>query len=166
MIPPLLLGVQPGHAVLDLCAAPGSKTVLLLSQLAGGPGTATATSGGGIGPKIEERGCVVANDLFFMGATRSKPGSLNDKTLVRFDSIADKLRTGMYKHIEFVLFDENGTPHVHKDPYLIVDGGYHMWVHLVCGYGRRANAKQAEYTARVASARNCSPVSTRPGSAR
>ena len=97
--------------------------------------------------------CVVANDLFFMGATRSKPGSLNDKTLVRFDSIADKLRTGMYKHIEFVLFDENGTPHVHKDPYLIVDGGYHMWVHLVCGYGRAANAKQAEYTARIASAR-------------
>ena len=97
--------------------------------------------------------CVVGNDLFFMGATRSKPGSLNDKTLVRFDSIADKLRSGVYKDIEFVLFDENGNPHVHKDPYLIVDGGYHMWVHLLCGYGRTANAKQAEFTARIASAR-------------
>jgi 16S rRNA C967 or C1407 C5-methylase (RsmB/RsmF family) len=25
MLPPLLLGVRPEHAVLDLCAAPGSK---------------------------------------------------------------------------------------------------------------------------------------------
>jgi 16S rRNA C967 or C1407 C5-methylase (RsmB/RsmF family) len=26
MIPPLFLDVKPGHAVLDMCAAPGSKT--------------------------------------------------------------------------------------------------------------------------------------------
>ena len=34
MLPPLLLRIAPGDAVLDLCAAPGSKTVLLLSRLA------------------------------------------------------------------------------------------------------------------------------------
>jgi 16S rRNA C967 or C1407 C5-methylase (RsmB/RsmF family) len=33
MIPPLLLDVQPHHAVLDMCAAPGSKTAQLLEAL-------------------------------------------------------------------------------------------------------------------------------------
>ena len=33
MIPPLLLDVQPHHAVLDLCAAPGSKTAQLVEAL-------------------------------------------------------------------------------------------------------------------------------------
>lgn len=30
MIPPLLLGVKPGHKIFDACAAPGSKTAQLL----------------------------------------------------------------------------------------------------------------------------------------
>ena len=34
MIPPLLLAVKPGHTVLDLCAAPGSKTGQLLELTA------------------------------------------------------------------------------------------------------------------------------------
>lgn len=33
MIPPLLLDVQPGHVVLDLCAAPGSKAAQLLEMI-------------------------------------------------------------------------------------------------------------------------------------
>lgn len=33
MIPPLLLDVKPGHAVLDLCAAPGSKAAQLLEMI-------------------------------------------------------------------------------------------------------------------------------------
>lgn len=33
MIPPLLLDVKPGHVVLDLCAAPGSKSAQLLEML-------------------------------------------------------------------------------------------------------------------------------------
>ncbi|KAJ4390734.1 tRNA (cytosine-5-)-methyltransferase ncl1 [Gnomoniopsis smithogilvyi] len=33
MIPPLLLDVKPGHTVLDLCAAPGSKAAQLLEML-------------------------------------------------------------------------------------------------------------------------------------
>jgi len=33
MIPPLLLDVQPGHKILDTCAAPGSKTAQLLELM-------------------------------------------------------------------------------------------------------------------------------------
>ena len=36
MIPPLLLDVQPKHMVLDMCAAPGSKTAQLIEGLHGG----------------------------------------------------------------------------------------------------------------------------------
>jgi 16S rRNA C967 or C1407 C5-methylase (RsmB/RsmF family) len=36
MVPPLLLGVLPAHRVLDLCAAPGSKTLQLLEALHAG----------------------------------------------------------------------------------------------------------------------------------
>ncbi|CAG8640670.1 1458_t:CDS:2, partial [Scutellospora calospora] len=33
MIPPLLLDVKPGHWVLDMCAAPGSKTVQIIEAM-------------------------------------------------------------------------------------------------------------------------------------
>ncbi len=33
MIPPLLLEVQPHHNVIDMCAAPGSKTAQMISAL-------------------------------------------------------------------------------------------------------------------------------------
>jgi tRNA (cytosine34-C5)-methyltransferase len=46
MIPPLVLDVQPGDVVLDLCAAPGSKTSQMLENIVAGGG-----------------GCVVANDV-------------------------------------------------------------------------------------------------------
>ena len=51
MIPPLLLDVQPQHRVLDMCAAPGSKTFQLLERL-------HATEDG-----AEPTGIVVANDV-------------------------------------------------------------------------------------------------------
>lgn len=38
MIPPLLLGIEPHHKVLDMCAAPGSKTGQLLELLHEGLG--------------------------------------------------------------------------------------------------------------------------------
>lgn len=47
MIPPLLLDVQPGHRVLDMCSAPGSKTSQILEAIVAS----------------HDSGCVVANDL-------------------------------------------------------------------------------------------------------
>lgn len=37
MVPPLFLDVRPHHRVLDMCAAPGSKTFQLLEALHAGP---------------------------------------------------------------------------------------------------------------------------------
>ena len=48
MVPPLFLDVQPQHRVLDMCAAPGSKTAQLIEALHSGSG--------------EPSGVVVAND--------------------------------------------------------------------------------------------------------
>ncbi|KIJ57652.1 hypothetical protein HYDPIDRAFT_64011, partial [Hydnomerulius pinastri MD-312] len=53
MLPPLFLDVQPHHKVIDMCAAPGSKTAQLLEALHAHD-TATATS---IPP-----GLLIAND--------------------------------------------------------------------------------------------------------
>eukprot|EP00124_Ichthyophonus_hoferi_P001634 Ihof_evm11s90 gene=Ihof_evmTU11s90 len=54
MIPPLLLDVRPGHKVLDMCAAPGSKTGQLIEMIHANddPSNPTLTDG-----------LVVANDL-------------------------------------------------------------------------------------------------------
>ncbi|KIK97617.1 hypothetical protein PAXRUDRAFT_824777 [Paxillus rubicundulus Ve08.2h10] len=53
MLPPIFLGVQPHHKVIDMCAAPGSKTAQLLEALHAND-TATSTS---IPP-----GLLIAND--------------------------------------------------------------------------------------------------------
>jgi 16S rRNA C967 or C1407 C5-methylase (RsmB/RsmF family) len=69
MVPPLFLDVQPHHLVLDMCAAPGSKTVQLVEALhavprAEGDGTssAAATVGAARGAAACPPGLVVAND--------------------------------------------------------------------------------------------------------
>uniref|UniRef100_A0AAG5D585 tRNA (cytosine(34)-C(5))-methyltransferase n=1 Tax=Anopheles atroparvus TaxID=41427 RepID=A0AAG5D585_ANOAO len=51
MIPPLVLDVQPHHKVLDMCAAPGSKTAQLIESLHAGEGTGIPS------------GFVMANDV-------------------------------------------------------------------------------------------------------
>ncbi|CEL94355.1 unnamed protein product [Vitrella brassicaformis CCMP3155] len=58
MVPPLLLDVRSGHTVLDMCAAPGSKTAQLIEALSKPPeGSADSNSS-----NREPDGCVVAND--------------------------------------------------------------------------------------------------------
>ncbi|KAK7075924.1 tRNA (cytosine(34)-C(5))-methyltransferase [Halocaridina rubra] len=54
MIPPIVLGVEPHHKVLDLCAAPGSKTAQLIEFLHSSDDELTSTIPPGI---------VVANDV-------------------------------------------------------------------------------------------------------
>lgn len=53
MLPPLFLDVQPHHTVLDMCAAPGSKTTQIIEFL---------HSGGGLAQTLPT-GLVIANDV-------------------------------------------------------------------------------------------------------
>ncbi|GIQ82128.1 RNA (C5-cytosine) methyltransferase, partial [Kipferlia bialata] len=55
MLPPLFLGVKPGMRVLDMCAAPGSKTAQLLAAI--------HTQPEGTPKDTPVRGMVVANDV-------------------------------------------------------------------------------------------------------
>lgn len=56
MIPPLLLDVQPGQTALDMCAAPGSKSVQILEDLHGPP------TDGKEGASKVPQGLLIAND--------------------------------------------------------------------------------------------------------
>ncbi|KAL4441875.1 hypothetical protein ABPG77_003791 [Micractinium sp. CCAP 211/92] len=47
LLPPLLLGVQPGQQVLDMCAAPGGKSLVLAHFLFAAQHAAAAAAGGG-----------------------------------------------------------------------------------------------------------------------
>lgn len=58
MLPPILLGVEPGHRVLDMCAAPGSKTSQILERM-------LLTDAVAAGGSQEADGVVVANDVNF-----------------------------------------------------------------------------------------------------
>jgi len=58
MLPAELLDPQPGDAVLDLCAAPGSKTTQMAAALTPGPSPAS-----GRGETRQGSGIVIANDM-------------------------------------------------------------------------------------------------------
>jgi 16S rRNA C967 or C1407 C5-methylase (RsmB/RsmF family) len=53
MVPPLFLDVLPHHRVLDMCAAPGSKTFQLLEMLHAGEGEGGRA--GGVPPPMQRR---------------------------------------------------------------------------------------------------------------
>ncbi len=48
LLPPVLLEVQPGQEVLDMCAAPGGKSLILLQLLDASPGDTSAQDLAGV----------------------------------------------------------------------------------------------------------------------
>ena len=52
----------------------------------------------------------------------SKPGSLNDKTTVRYDNHAMHVKNGKYREVRFGLYNAKGALREFKGGYLISDG--------------------------------------------
>lgn len=59
MIPPLLMGVKPHMAVLDLCAAPGSKAAQLIEMIHAGEETRVRARQSRVADELEEAGATV-----------------------------------------------------------------------------------------------------------
>ena len=62
MIPPVVLNAKEGMSILDMCAAPGSKTCQLLEVVGGLKPTTTTTNNNEEQAELEPTGYVVAND--------------------------------------------------------------------------------------------------------
>jgi len=74
-----------------------------------------------------------AKEIFHI--TPSKPGTANDKTLVRFDNFITGLSDNpVYSDFEYTLFDRDGGESTVKGAYVINDGGYHRWRTTIAGY--------------------------------
>lgn len=62
MIPPLLLDIKAGHRVLDMCAAPGSKTAQLIESMHRDATSSSITDHFSKAPLVVVDGMVIAND--------------------------------------------------------------------------------------------------------
>lgn len=64
----------------------------------------------------------------FLSFSTGFQGSMNDKTIVRFDTSVKEFRDGgLYATVEFTLIDGNGSSTAQVGAWLLVDGGYHQW---------------------------------------
>ena len=59
-------------------------------------------------------------------------GGTNDKTVTANDTFPCKVTAGMYRDVEYVLYNAHGVPKLCKGRYLIVDGGYKKLGYLIC----------------------------------
>lgn len=82
------------------------------------------------------------HDGKFIHSTRAVYGAMNDKAIVRFDCLSQSLQdNSLYSDVQFEVrlsndTDAEGNPMIGsremlKGPYVIVDGGYHRWRHLM-----------------------------------
>ncbi|CAN0043663.1 unnamed protein product, partial [Pylaiella littoralis] len=67
-----------------------------------------------------------------LAATKGFAGSMNDKTIIRYDAAVTKIRKDpIYTEKVYTLFDKDGTPFQRKGNYSIVDNGYNKWAILI-----------------------------------
>lgn len=60
-----------------------------------------------------------------LAVTKGFAGSMNDKTIIRYDLAVRKIKTDpVYTQKEYTLFREDGTTFTRKGNYSIVDNGY------------------------------------------
>jgi hypothetical protein len=66
--------------------------------------------------------------------TSGFPGSKNDKTISRFERLLDDVgKQELYTEQKWKMYTQAGDVVERKGVYLICDGGYHKWYHMICG---------------------------------
>jgi hypothetical protein len=80
-------------------------------------------------------------------------GSQNDKSIIRFDGLISKLRGGVYKNVKWKAYDENENVVEMKDPYVLVDGGYHRWRHTISASRLNVDPDFMQWRAKLESVR-------------
>lgn len=64
---------------------------------------------------------------FALAATSGFYGATNDKTIIRFDKAAMRIKNGAYAHIRTTIFNKLGEEVILKGMHHINDNGYHHW---------------------------------------
>jgi hypothetical protein len=80
-------------------------------------------------------------------------GSKNDKTISRFDSFIDQIRTNsLYTTAIWPLHTASGTVQ-RSGAYLICDGGYHKWYEMICGLKHTSSFSHTIWSCQLESVR-------------
>lgn len=120
MGPYLLLGLSGGVGSMDVVHIPWGMCPWHLKSLhTGKEGFPTIAYN-----------CTGEHDGSFNFCTSGSYGACNDKTIVRFDSYIESLRTEkLYTEMKYsLLVSETGETEMASGVYVITDGGYHHWV--------------------------------------
>ncbi|HLD07107.1 MAG TPA: RsmB/NOP family class I SAM-dependent RNA methyltransferase [Candidatus Nanoarchaeia archaeon] len=112
LIPPLALDPQPGEAVLDMCASPGSKTTQMAAMM-------------------QNKGALVANDYT---GIRIKPLGINLQRCGVSNAIVTIMHGRRFRNLQFdkILVDApcSGTGTISKSPKTLIMWNPHMVKHL------------------------------------
>ena len=80
-------------------------------------------------------------------------GSKNDKTISKYDSFIDLVRTDpMYTDAKWLLNTSSGAVE-RSGAYLICDGGYHKWFEMICGLKHTSSLPHSLWSCQLESVR-------------
>ena len=109
-------------------------------------------------PTVAFNVCVSHAKLIY-SVTDGQYGAMNDKMMVRYDNMIDRLGTDeFFKDFEFdVMVDDDGAEHqvvkTLQGAWAMCDGGYHRWPHTICGVKHACEKWEALFSERVESVR-------------
>ena len=81
-------------------------------------------------------------------------GSKNDKTISKFEVLLEAVeKEPLYTETTWTCFTEAGVVLERKGVYLICDGGYHKWYHMICGLKNTSSLAHTLWSCQMESVR-------------
>ena len=89
-----------------------------------------------------------------MSVTNGFPGTVNDKTIARYDDFLQSIHArGRYADQEYDLYTGDGLQRRHKGLWLMVDQGYHRWKVLQCPLAMTTDPAKLQWSQALESCR-------------